>query len=249
MSSTSNKMKIERKGVMRVKNVVSLIMLMLLTLSAQAERSILVLDGVYQGENIYIDNPEREEGFGRTVSKILVNDKVTTDEIQSSLFMIDFSSFQFEIGDKIEIKIVHDKNSMPKVVNPDVIKAKNSIDTESICVENVFEVEKTIQKNYIVEQFKNNEWIKVCEVKDLKNSFLESLSTKKEFFSGENLFRVYKESNYMKQLLSEQTSNKESNAQLVNEHNIKIGTVKPNEILYLTSNTQNGQIRKVWIKY
>ena len=58
-------------------------------------RADLSLEGHYQGKNVYIQNPEDEDGFGFCVTKATVNGDPIMDGLQSSAFEIDFSSFDY----------------------------------------------------------------------------------------------------------------------------------------------------------
>ena len=60
----------------------------------------IIIEGNYQGKNIYVQNPFAGTGVGFCVQKVEVNGQVTTDEINSSAFEIDFNNYQFKIGDK-----------------------------------------------------------------------------------------------------------------------------------------------------
>ena len=66
-----------------------LTVLALSVLSASA--GVIVLEGNYQGKNIYVQNPFASSGVGFCVYEVTINDQTTTDEINSSAFEIDFS--------------------------------------------------------------------------------------------------------------------------------------------------------------
>src|SRR5436853_1979756 len=88
----------------------------------------IVLEGNYQGKNLYVQNPFAGSGVGFCVQKVEVNGQVTTDEINSSAFEIDFNNYQFKIGDKISVKITHKDDCKPKVLNPEVLKPKSTFE-------------------------------------------------------------------------------------------------------------------------
>src|SRR6056297_1911102 len=94
----------------------------------------IVLTGVYQGKNLYVMNPFAGDGVGFCVSKVTVNDQVTTDEINSSAFEIDLSVFEFEVGEKLIINIEYKDNCKPKVLNPEVLKARSTFKIQSMRV-------------------------------------------------------------------------------------------------------------------
>jgi len=153
------------------------------------------LEGIYQGKNLYVMNPFSSSGVGFCVYEVDVNGKVTTDEINSSAFEIDFSVFQFKLGDKIEVVIKHKENCTPKILNPEVLKPKSSFKITQIKVgdDNILRWSTTNEAGslpFIVEQYRWNKWIKVGTV-DGKGT-PNSNSYKMEVFphSGNNKFRV-----------------------------------------------------------
>ena len=87
-----------------------------LNLTAQSG-GVIILEGNYQGKNLYIQNPFGSNGVGFCVSEVKVNGNITTDEINSSAFEIDMKPHKLNIGDKVEIKIFHKEDCKPKVLN------------------------------------------------------------------------------------------------------------------------------------
>ncbi|MBN8702479.1 MAG: hypothetical protein J0M08_05415 [Bacteroidetes bacterium] len=156
---------------------------------------VIVLEGTYQGKNLYVNNPFAGSGVGFCVYEVTVNDQVTTDEINSSAFEVDFKNFQFKLGDRIEVKIKHKDDCKPRVLNPEVLKPKSSFEIVSMKIEKD-EVLKWTAKNengklpYIVEQFRWNKWVKVGEVEGNGTPSENSYSFKITPHSGKNQFKV-----------------------------------------------------------
>ena len=154
----------------------------------------IVLDGIFQGKNLYVMNPFASSGIGFCVYEVTVNGKVTTDEINSSAFEIDLSVYQFKIGDKVSIIIKHKENCSPKVLNAEVLKPKSTFVIVSMNVEN--NKLKWTTKNeagalpFIVEQYRWNKWIKVGKVKGKGTLGINSYSIEIHPHSGNNKFRV-----------------------------------------------------------
>ena len=72
----------------------SLIFCFLLSFSLPTLASeILLLEGKFQNRNIYVQNGF-DSGIGFCVYEVRINGRVTTDEVNSSAFEIDFSSYQ-----------------------------------------------------------------------------------------------------------------------------------------------------------
>jgi hypothetical protein len=155
----------------------------------------IVLEGNYQGKNVYVQNPFASGGVGFCVQEVRVNGKVTTDEIGSSAFEIDLKAQLLKIGDKVEIKIIHKDGCKPKVLNPEVLKPKSTFEVVSISVDKdqtlKWQTKNEMGKlTYIVEQFRWNKWVKVGEVEGNGTPELNSYSFKIVPHSGKNKFQV-----------------------------------------------------------
>lgn len=155
----------------------------------------IVLEGIFQGKNIYVMNPFAPSGVGFCVYEVTVNNKVSTDEINSSAFEIDLSVYQFNIGDKVTIVIKHKDNCVPKVLNPEVLKPKSTFNTTSIQVTRDGTLKWTTTNEsgklpFIVEQYRWNKWIKIAEVEGKGTSGSNAYSVKVFPHSGNNKFRV-----------------------------------------------------------
>lgn len=157
---------------------------------------VIVLDGVYQGKNIYVQNPFSATGVGFCVQEVRVNGSVTTDEIGSSAFEIDLHNFQFKLGDKVEVKIIHKDDCKPKVLNPEVINPKSTFEIVNMSVEPSSSTFKwstrgeTGKLTYTVEQFRWNKWMKVGEVEGKGTAGESEYAFKVTPHSGKNKFRV-----------------------------------------------------------
>jgi hypothetical protein len=179
-----------------IKNTFLVAISIILLGSLFAQQTPLVVEGSYQGKNIFVKNPYRNEKVGFCVSKVTVNGNVTTDEINSASFEIDLSLYQFLLGEKVEVKIFHDQACTPKVINPQVLEPKSTFAVQDINVSD----DKTLswtstqesgKLTYIVEQFKWNGWVKVGEVEGNGNPTVQNYKFKVETHSGENKFRIY----------------------------------------------------------
>ena len=164
------------------------------TAKAQSETSI-ILQGHYQGRNIYVQNPFGSSGVGFCVTKVTVNGDVTTDEIASSAFEIDFVNFQMKVGEPLEVEIFHKLDCTPKIINPQVLEPQSTFETISINVGddqvlNWKTNKETGKLTYIVEQYRWNKWIKVGEVEGNGTPGEQDYKFKVTTHSGENKFRV-----------------------------------------------------------
>lgn len=158
-------------------------------------RADLSLEGHYQGKNIYVQNPEDEDGFGFCVTKATVNGDPIVDGLQSSAFEIDFSSFGLKIGDPVFIVLEHGLNCKPKILNPEVLLPKSTFEIQSIkCTPEGKLIWTTTGESgklpFVVEQFRWNKWVVIGEVDGLGNPSLNEYSFNVSPHSGENKVRV-----------------------------------------------------------
>lgn len=170
-------------------------MLIINLLQSIAFAGEIIIDGIFQGKNIYVMNPFASSGVGFCVYEVTVNGKVSTDEINSSAFEIDLSIYQFNVGDKVSISIKHKDNCVPKVLNPEVLKPKSTFITTSIEVTKDGMLKWTTSNEsgklpFIVEQYRWNKWVKIEEIEGKGTSGSNSYQVKVSPHSGNNKFRV-----------------------------------------------------------
>src|ERR1700751_2293396 len=130
-------------------------------LAVSANAAILVVEGKYQQKNLYIQNGFSSSGVGFCAFQVKVNGQITTDEVNSSAFEIDFSPYKFKAGDKITVEIEHKDGCIPKVLNPEALKPKPTFDIVSISINNDAMLSWTAKNEvgslpFVIEQFKWN---------------------------------------------------------------------------------------------
>lgn len=167
--------------------------LSLFSIASQAE--VLVLNGVYQGRDIYIKNPFSGDGVGFCVFEVLVNGKMTSDEVNSSAFAVDLSLFEMNIGDPVEIVIRSKADCQPKVINPGAIKPRSTFEITGIDVNNELDLNWTTTSEsgalpFVIEQFKWNKWVKIGEVMGEGDEGPNDYLFRVKVTAGENDFRV-----------------------------------------------------------
>ncbi|GAB4377547.1 MAG: hypothetical protein Kow0075_06220 [Salibacteraceae bacterium] len=158
----------------------------------------IVLEGNYQGKNLYVKNPFGGSGVGFCVYEVTVNGSVTTDEWNSSAFEIDLSVHNLELGDEVVVVIKHrdDCGGVPKVLNPEVLNPKSTFKTQSISVtpDGTLKWSTTDEAGvltFIIEQYRWNKWVYVGEVEGKgRTGKVNEYSFKITPHSGENKFRV-----------------------------------------------------------
>ncbi len=130
----------------------------------------LVLEGHYQGKNIFVQNPfNGDGGVGFCTEKVTVNDKVTSDEISSSAYEIDFTKHGLKMGDPVTVVIEHGSECTPKVLNKEVLKPTSTCKYTSVEIDGEGNVKwtttgETGKLPFIVEMYNWNKWIPIGEV-------------------------------------------------------------------------------------
>tara|TARA_R110002049_G_scaffold304001_2_gene498813 strand:+ start:10150 stop:10953 length:804 start_codon:yes stop_codon:yes gene_type:complete len=155
----------------------------------------VVVEGHYQGKNLYVKNSFGGSGVGFCVYEVTVNGELSTDELNSSSFEIDFNNYNLKIGDPLLVTIKYKNDCEIRVLNPDVLKPKSTFNTSEINfsnsgVLNWTATNETGQMDYIVEQFRWNKWVKVGEVRGKGVPGRHQYSFKIAPHSGTNKARV-----------------------------------------------------------
>ena len=156
---------------------------------------VIVVEGHYQGKNLFIQNPFSEAGVGFCVFEVTVNDIIATDEMNSSAFELDMANFNLKIGDAVVVKVKHKDGCTPLVLNPEVLKPKSTFDmvAQSVSSDGTYKwttSNETGELPFVVEQKRWNKWIKVGEVMGIGTPGEHTYEFKVTPHSGENTFRV-----------------------------------------------------------
>lgn len=171
------------------------LLLGLFAISLAGRAGVIVVEGNYQGKNLFVQNPFSEAGVGFCVYEVTVNDQVATDEINSNAFEIDMANFGLKVGDKVVVKIMHKDGCTPQVLNPEVLKPKSTFDIvkQQVTPDGLFHwttTNETGELPFMVEQKRWNKWVKVGEVMGKGTPGENSYEFKVTPHSGENTFRV-----------------------------------------------------------
>ena len=89
---------------------------LLIPFIGSGQYKLLSTEGKYQGKNIYVNNPQQNDGFGYCVIKVTVNGDVLPASIQSQNFEIDFNLFDLENGDDVFVVIEHFDGCTPALI-------------------------------------------------------------------------------------------------------------------------------------
>ena len=95
-----------------------------LAADSNCDNLYILVEGIYLGKNLIVQNAFNCNGIGYCVYEVRVNDIVTTDIISKPRFEVDLHNFALKVGDPVEVKIFHKGCCMPKVLNPEVLKYK-----------------------------------------------------------------------------------------------------------------------------
>lgn len=153
---------------------------------------VLTLQGVYQGKNLYVQNPFTGNMKDFCTNEVFVNDKLVLNSVQSSAFEIDLSFLS--MNDPVTIKIAHKDDCKPKILNPQVIKATSSFTFQALNIDSelvswVTKGEKP-KGRFFLEQFKNNAWTTVREMSGKENPIINNYAEKGSHHSGLNKYRI-----------------------------------------------------------
>lgn len=178
-----------------MKSLRSLLTILSALLCFQGSAGVLVLEGIYQGKNLYVKNSFGSEGVGFCIYEVTINGKLNPDEVNQSAFEIDFGFQNIKQGEAVIIKIKHKDNCDIKVLNPEVLKPKSTFVSENAEFDEngVFHwstSNETAQLDFVVEQFRWNKWIKVGEVTGKGTPGIHQYEFKITPHSGENKVRV-----------------------------------------------------------
>lgn len=113
---------------MRFNLVFLLIFLVLLGAKADIE-----IYGVYQGKNVYVQNPFTSNMKDYCTKEVYVNDVKLMTEIHASAYEIDLSFLP--VNEPVTIRITHKEDCNPKILNPQVVKIQTTFAFNSVNME------------------------------------------------------------------------------------------------------------------
>ena len=135
--------------------------------SADIFAGIIVVEGHYQNQNLYVQNGYSASGVGFCTYEVRVNGVVSTDELNVSAFEIDLEAHALLLGEPVTIHIKYkDDGCIPKVLNSNALKPNPTFECTSIHIDKMgviswTTVNETAKLNFVIEQFKWNKWIQI----------------------------------------------------------------------------------------
>lgn len=163
--------------------------------AAGVSAEVVVLNGVYQGKDLYVKNPVTQSGVGFCIFEVLVNGQITNDELNSPSFAIDLGAFGFKVGTPVEITLRCKEDCPVKIINPEAIYPTSTFEVTDILLgrDGTLSWRTTGEMAAIpftVEQFKWNRWVKVGEVQGKGGGVENTYAFATYLHSGPNVFRV-----------------------------------------------------------
>lgn len=145
----------------------TLLLSLLITVGAAGQ--ILSLSGYYEGMNLFVSNPIKNDGYGYCIHKVLVNGNVLPASIQTDYFEIDLSLFNLKKGEEVFIELEHGEGCLPSFVNPEVLLPYSTFDLISIQANADGKITWSTKNEsgkltFLVEQYKWNRWVLAAEV-------------------------------------------------------------------------------------
>ncbi len=170
----------------------------------------LSLEGVYQGKNVFIQNPSDASGFGFCISKIYVNGDLIPISLNSSTLTINLKALKMSVGEPVFLVIHHSDDCTPKIINAEVLLPKSTFQLSTIVVNNSTDLTWTTtgesgKLNFLIEQYKWDKWVVVGEVMGQGTATLNTYSFKLFPHSGKNEVRVSQIDNTLKKRSSKST--------------------------------------------
>jgi len=178
-----------------MKHRIFILLFISLTWGIFLQAEAIVIEGFYQGKDLYVKNPTGAKGVGFCVYEVQVNDELTSDEINSSAFIIDLHIMGLSIGDPVNIKILHHDGCKPKVLNSEAVLPQSTFETTSMNIDmkgllNWETRNEMGELPFIVQQYKWNKWVTIGEVIGTGRMEHNQYSFIVEAHSGRNIYRI-----------------------------------------------------------
>lgn len=160
-------------------------------LSFKTFGGVISIDGTYQGDNIYIQNPYNSADNTYCITEVLINDQPFKAHANSA-FEIPLNNYS--VGQYVNIKITHKDNCKPRVLNPEVLRSKSTFEMVTIKADEKHvkwtTKGETSQEPFIVEQFRNNKWVPAGKVPGKGPEGFNNYSVEVNHHSGANKYRI-----------------------------------------------------------
>lgn len=159
-------------------------------LSAQG---LLFVKGSYQGNNLYVQNPQTDIEGEYCMDSIYLNGRLVLSDLHLNAFEIKLDTLFASSEDTVELKIYHKGDCKPKILNPH-IHPRPDFEMDSISIDSTakiyFRIGGSGYLNLQVEQYRWNKWVKIDEILIVHLPFDTLIDVSQKVHSGANKFRL-----------------------------------------------------------
>jgi hypothetical protein len=152
----------------------------------------ITIKGVYQGKNVYVQNPYNVEQKEFCTEEVYLNNVKVLSSIRNSAFTINLSNL--ELGTSVEIRIKYKADCSPKIVNAYVLQNNSKYSVENLAIadkEMSWELsEEVLGGKFIIEKYTENYWKPVSTSPIVLNQKNYKAAIGQHFTNGTNKFRV-----------------------------------------------------------
>jgi hypothetical protein len=164
----------------------------------------MIIRGIFQGKNIFLQNPEDTDGYGFCIRGVLVNGEEPPRP--GSAFEVDINSLVRK-GDSVEVLVFHGRGCKPKLLNPEVLLPLSTFEIVSMNIDSSGVLYWTAKNEnghstYMIQQFRWNKWVTIGEMKE-KGPGENSYSFTPLMHSGKNILRLKQTDHTNKSRLSD----------------------------------------------
>jgi hypothetical protein len=150
----------------------------------------IIITGVNNGKNIYVQNPLSAGGDGYCTQEVYLNGSLIYQNPRASAYTIRLTDLSEKAP--VEIRIVYGAGCMPKVINPTAIRATNGFRYLAINIteEKVFWTTNGAQRNgkFFLEQGQKESWVPVATVN--AQPAYNNYQAEVQHYSGDNEYRI-----------------------------------------------------------
>jgi len=156
----------------------------------------ILIAGIYQGKNLFVQNPLSPDGKAYCANEVYVNDEKVMSNIKLGAFEIDMSDL--EIDDPVTIRITHKDGCAPKLINPQAIRPSGDFQIADVHASgntvSWLVLGETAAFVYYVESLSNGNWI-VLKKMNAKGEGKTPYTVAIEAPGTENKYRIKAQNN------------------------------------------------------
>lgn len=153
--------------------------------------------GMFFEQNMYIKNPSMESGFG--INGISVNGQTVNAKLNTGLVVVKLSECGLKSGDMFTMKISHDENAAPVIINKGAFVTKSTFVLVSAKIEmdgNNGKLYFTIKDEssampFYVDHLRANKWVRIGAVIGKGGKEEKTYELPIASFPGENKIKIY----------------------------------------------------------